>query len=70
MANTFKNAGVAIGTSATTIYTTNTQGVITDCCGNRPGKKYQYPSQYICHITTLACALEIKIIHGFLYNII
>ena len=32
--------------------------------------KYEYPSHHICHITTLAHAMNIKNIHGFLYNTI
>ena len=55
---------------SSTIYTPQADSIITDCCGSRPGKQYKYPSKYICHITTLACALDIKIIYGFLYNIV
>ena len=56
----------------TNIYQNQQYSIITDCCGETLNNKYEYPSHYICHITTLAHALKIKNIYGFLicnYNI-
>ena len=50
-------------------YISMKNGIITDCCGQALNNKYEYPSHNICHITTLAHAMNIKNIHGFLYNI-
>ena len=44
--------------------------IITNCCGKSLNNIYEYPSHYICHITTLAKAMNIKNIHGFLFNTI
>ena len=52
----------------TNIYAKNINGIITDCCGKNLNQNYEYPSHYICHITTLACAMNINNIQGFLYN--
>ena len=52
----------------TNLYQTKKNSIITDCCGEILNNKYEYPSHYICHITTLALAMNIKKIHGFLYN--
>ena len=52
----------------TNSYQTKKNGIITDCCGEILNNKYEYPSHYICHITTLALAMNIKKIYGFLYN--
>ena len=52
----------------TNIYAKNINGVITDCCGKNLNQNYEYPSHYICHITTLAHAMNINNIQGFLYN--
>jgi len=54
----------------TNLYQTKKNSIITDCCGEILNNKYKYPSHYICHITTLALAMNIKKIYGFLYNII
>ena len=54
----------------TNLYQTKKNSIITDCCGESLNNKYEYPSHYICHITTLALAMNIKKIYGFLYNII
>ena len=54
----------------TNLYQTKKNSIITDCCGEILNNKYEYPSHYICHITTLALAMNIKKIYGFLYNII
>ena len=54
----------------TNLYQKKKNGIITDCCGEILNNKYKYPSHYICHITTLALAMNIKNIYGFLYNII
>ena len=54
----------------TNLYQKKKNSIITDCCGEILNNKYEYPSHYICHITTLAQAMNIKNIYGFLYNII
>ena len=54
----------------TNLYQKKKNSIITDCCGEILNNKYEYPSHYICHITTLALAMNIKKIYGFLYNII
>ena len=53
----------------TNIYQNQKNSIITDCCGETLNKKYEYPSHYICHITTFAHMMKIKNIYGFLYNI-
>ena len=50
------------------LYNRKQNSIITDCCGETLNDKYEYPSHYICHIITLAYAMNIKNIHGFLYN--
>ena len=52
----------------TNLYQKKKNSIITDCCGKVLNNKYEYPSHYICHITTLAQAMNIKKIYGFLYN--
>ena len=52
----------------TNIYQKQSNSIITDCCGETLNNKYEYPSHYICHITTLAHMMNIRNIHGFLYN--
>ena len=54
----------------TNLYQKNKNSIITDCCGEILNNKYKYPSHYLCHITTLAHAMKIKNIYGFLYNTI
>ena len=54
----------------TTPYTHKINSIITNCCGETLNNFYEYPSHYICNITTLALAMNIKNIHGFLYNTI
>ena len=54
----------------TNLYQKNKNSIITDCCGEILNNKYEYPSHYLCHITTLAKAMNIKNIYGFLYNTI
>ena len=54
----------------TNLYQKKKNSIITDCCGESLNNKYKYPSHYICHITTLAHAMNIKNIYGFLYNTI
>ena len=54
----------------TNLYQTQKNSIITDCCGEILNNKYEYPSHYICHITTLARSMNIKSIYGFLYNTI
>ena len=50
------------------LYNSKQNSIITDCCGETLNDKYEYPSHYICHIIILAYAMNIKNIHGFLYN--
>ena len=54
----------------TNLYQKKKNSIITNCCGEILNNKYEYPSHYICHITTLAMAMNIKNICGFLYNTI
>ena len=54
----------------TNLYQKKKNSIITNCCGEILNNKYDYPSHYICHITTLAHAMNIKNIYGFLYNTI
>ena len=54
----------------TNLYQKKKNSIITDCCGEILNNKYKYPSHYICHIMTLAHAMNIKSIYGFLYNTI
>ena len=54
----------------TNLYQRDKNSIITHCCGAILNNKYEYPSHYICHITTLAHALKIKKIKAFLYNTI
>ena len=44
--------------------------VITNCCGPRLSRHYDYPSHYMCHISILARAMKIKEIKANLINII
>ena len=50
------------------IYSFEKNAIITACCGETLNKTFDYPSHFLCHITTLAHALKIPIIKGFLYN--
>ena len=52
----------------TEAYSVEKKGVITVCCGEILNKNFDYPSHFLCHITTLAHALKIPTIKGFLYN--
>ena len=54
----------------TNLYQKKKNSIITNCCGEILNNKYEYPSHYICHITTLARSMNIKNICGFLYNTI
>ena len=54
----------------TNLYKKKKNSIITNCCGEILNNKYKYPSHYLCHITTLAHAMNIKNIYGFLYNTI
>ena len=54
----------------TNLYQKKKNSIITDCCGEILNNKYEYPSHYLCHIVTLARAMNIKNICGFLYNTI
>ena len=53
----------------TNLYQIKENSIITDCCGETLNNKYTYPNHYICNITTIAHAINIKNIHGVLYNI-
>ena len=70
-------SGVLIGRQAflnidfidmTETYSVKKNGIITVCCGETLNKNFDYPSHFLCHITTLAHALKIPTINGFLYN--
>jgi hypothetical protein len=50
------------------LYVNNNESVITVCCGEKLNIKEAYPSHYLCHITTLARAMKIDTIVGYLYN--
>ena len=52
----------------TSLYQSNKNAVITDCCGKRLNVKYPYPSHYLCSISILAKALGIQKISAFLVN--
>ena len=52
----------------TTPYIYKKNSIITNCCGETLNNNYEYPSHYICNITILAHAMNIKKVHGFLYN--
>ena len=54
----------------TTPYIYKKDSIITNCCGETLNNNYEYPSHYMCNITILAHAINIKKIHGFLYNTI
>ena len=54
----------------TNLYQKKKNSIITNCCGEILNNIYDYPSHYLCHITTLARSLNIKNICGFLYNTI
>ena len=49
-------------------YSFEKNAIITVCCGEALNKNLDYPSHFLCHITTLAKALKIPTIKGFLYN--
>ena len=54
----------------TRLYESNDEhSVIADCCGNKLNNHYAYPTHFLCHISILAKALEIKNISAFLVNI-
>jgi len=52
----------------TEMYSAEKSGIITVCCGEILNKNVDFPSHFLCHITTLAHALKIPTIKGFLYN--
>ena len=54
---------------ATNFYSQDQKGVITTCCGKKLNIKKKYPSYYICHPATLARAMQINRITGYLYNV-
>ena len=54
----------------TKIYSFEKNAIIAVCCGETLNKNFDYPSHFLCHITTLAHTLKIPTIKGFLYNIL
>ena len=57
-------------TDMTDLYQSKQNSIITESCGEVLNNKYEYPNHYLCNITTLAHALKIKNIYGYLYNTI
>ena len=57
-------------TDMTYLYQSKQNSIITESCGEVLNNKYEYPNHYLCNITTLAHALKIKNIYGYLYNTI
>ena len=56
-------------TDLTNFYSQDQKSVITTCCGEKLNLKKEYPSHYMCHPTTLAKAMQINTITGYLYNV-
>ena len=54
---------------STNFYLQDQNGVITNCCGKKLNIEKKYPSHYLCHPVTLARAMQINIITGYLYNV-
>ncbi len=54
---------------STNFYSQGQRGVITTCCGKKLNIEKKYPSHYLCHPTTLARAMQINTITGYLYNV-
>ena len=52
------------------LYTHNQNSIIAFCCGKTLKKDKEYPSHYLCHITTLARAMNFNKIIGYLCNTI
>ena len=50
------------------LYQQKYNSIITVCCGKTLNVEERYPSHYMCHITTLARAMRINTIAGYLYN--
>ena len=57
-------------TDLTNLYEHNQNGVITECYGEILNTEKEFPSHYLCHITTLARAMGFNKITGYLYNTI
>ena len=57
-------------TDMSNLYSHDKNSITTNCCGEILDTKKEFPSHYICHITTLARAKKFKKIFGFLYNTI
>jgi hypothetical protein len=55
-------------TDLSNLYVNKNESVITVCCGEKLNIKETYPSHYLCHITTLARAMKINKIAGYIYN--
>ena len=49
-------------------YTHKDKSIITHCCGKVLNTNKDYPSHYLCNITTLARAMKFNKIMGLLYN--
>ena len=55
-------------TDMSNLYQKRDRSIITVCCGKTLNTEEKYPSHYMCHITTLARAMSINTIAGYLYN--
>lgn len=55
-------------TDMSNLYQKRDRSIITVCCGKTLNTEERYPSHYMCHITTLARAMRINTIAGYLYN--
>ena len=56
-------------TDLTNLYSQDQKSVITTCCGKKLVVGKKYPSPHLCHPATLARAMRIKTIIGYLYNV-
>ena len=56
-------------TDLTNLYSQDQKSVITTCCGKKLVVGKKYPSHHLCHPATLARAMRIKTIIGYLYNV-
>ncbi len=52
----------------TNIYKKETGGIVARCCGKKLTTNSLYPCHYLCHITTLAKALNFQYIQAYLIN--
>ena len=56
-------------TDISSLYTHKKNSIITTCCGEKLNMNLEYPCHYLCHITTLAKAMQFKTIIGYLYKL-